>query len=315
MSSAAPFYSDLAQARETGTAYWIHADDGVRLRVAHWTNDSAKGTVLLFPGRTEYIEKYGKDADELLSRGLATLVIDWRGQGLADRLIDNTDLGHVGQFTDYQRDVAAMVGHARAIGLPEPFYLLAHSMGGCIGLRALHNGLPVAAASFSAPMWGIKMSPVLRGVAWGVSTIGAHAGFGTSVSPGQSSKSLMTTTAFADNPLTNDPDMYAYMVGQVRARSELGLGGPTIRWLNEALREMRFLAHQKSPHVPCVTWLGTEESIVDPAAIRQRMAKWPNGRLEILDRCKHEVLMERPDVRQQIFDDLGQFFSTSPIAA
>jgi len=25
--------------------------------------------------------------------------------------------------------------------------------------------------------------------------------------------------------------------------------------------------------------------------------------------------MERPDVRQQIFDDLGQFFSTSPIAA
>jgi hypothetical protein len=26
-------------------------------------------------------------------------------------------------------------------------------------------------------------------------------------------------------------------------------------------------------------------------------------------------LMERPDVRQQIFDDLGQFFTTPPIAA
>ena len=85
------------------------AADGVKVRAAHWATSGDRGTIFVFPGRTEYIEKYGKDADELLSRGLATLVIDWRGQGLADRLIDNTDLGHVGQFTDYQRDVAAMV--------------------------------------------------------------------------------------------------------------------------------------------------------------------------------------------------------------
>jgi len=53
--------------------------------VGHWTGQHVKGTVLLFPGRTEYIEKYGPAAADFLARGFATVVIDWRGQGLADR--------------------------------------------------------------------------------------------------------------------------------------------------------------------------------------------------------------------------------------
>ena len=37
----------------------MQADDGVTLRLAHWPAASdSRGGVLLFPGRTEYIEKY-----------------------------------------------------------------------------------------------------------------------------------------------------------------------------------------------------------------------------------------------------------------
>ena len=43
------------------------------------------------------------------------------------------------------------------LALPRPWRLLAHSMGGTIGLRALTRGVPVAAAVFSAPMWGIRV--------------------------------------------------------------------------------------------------------------------------------------------------------------
>ncbi len=76
---------------------------------------TAKGTVLLFPGRTEYIEKYGRAARDLYQRGFATLTVDWRGQGLADRMLEDARIGHVHYFTDYQKDVAAMIaGRASA---------------------------------------------------------------------------------------------------------------------------------------------------------------------------------------------------------
>jgi lysophospholipase len=55
----APLYNDLAQGPEGGRAYWVTTSDAVRLRMAVWPKGE-KGTILLFPGRSEYIEKYGR---------------------------------------------------------------------------------------------------------------------------------------------------------------------------------------------------------------------------------------------------------------
>ncbi len=303
----APFFDEIADG-PVGTAHWITTADGLRIRVAHWTGADVKGTVLLFPGRTEYIEKYGLAAAELLARGYATIAIDWRGQGLADRTCDNAAIGDVAQFSDYQHDVTATVAHARALELPEPFYLLAHSMGGCIGLRALHNGLPVAASAFSAPMWGVIMSPLLRPFAWALSAVACRIGKGTTLSPGQTTESYVLREPFEGNTLTNDPEVFAALKAQLTAHPELGLGGPSLRWLNGSLREMRRLSQMPSPNVPCCTFLGTAEAIVDPARIHARMNDWPNGTLHMIEGGQHEVMMEAPAIRTHVFDTLTAHF-------
>ena len=87
--TAAPFYSDVCPAGENATAYWAHTSDNKRIRLAVWAENAARGTVLLFPGRTEYVEKYAAYAADLESRGYCTIAADWRGQGLADRLLDD----------------------------------------------------------------------------------------------------------------------------------------------------------------------------------------------------------------------------------
>jgi len=97
----APLFTDVHPGPDTGLAHWIETSDGKKLRVAHWTVEGAKGTVLLFPGRTEYVEKYGITAAELARRGLAVMAIDWRGQGLADRLLPDPLVGHVETFSDW----------------------------------------------------------------------------------------------------------------------------------------------------------------------------------------------------------------------
>ena len=56
---AAPFFADLADGPPGGRAVWLRTEDGVRIRVGLWRGGE-KGTVVLLPGRTEYIEKYGR---------------------------------------------------------------------------------------------------------------------------------------------------------------------------------------------------------------------------------------------------------------
>ncbi|WP_306153271.1 alpha/beta fold hydrolase [Roseovarius sp. MMSF_3281] len=305
----APLHSDLADGPSGGRAFWLRASDGVRIRIGIWTPEAAtKGTVLLFPGRTEYIEKYGRAAQDFAKRGYATLAVDWRGQGLADRLLDDAMSGHVQFFDDYQKDVEAVVTALDTLDVPRPLHLLGHSMGGCIGLRAAMNGLPVASCGFSGPMWGIRISSPLRPVAWSLSWGSRRVGLCHLYAPGTKSDTYVLAEPFETNKLTCDADMYQHMIAQARAHPELTLGGPSLRWLHEALRETLALSRLPSPDLPCLTLLGTEEDIVDVSRIRARMAAWPGGRLEELDGGRHEVLMDTPAMRARAFDMLAAHY-------
>ncbi|MEL6889295.1 MAG: alpha/beta hydrolase [Pseudomonadota bacterium] len=305
---AAPLYTDIGASSAEGAAYWLTASDGVRIRIGVWGAQSSAGSVLLFCGRTEYVEKYAIIADELLQRGYATVVIDWRGQGLADRLLDNPNIGHVNDFADYQLDVAAVLDTTRALSLPEPLYLLGHSMGGSIGLRALYEGLPVAAAAFSGPMWGIAMAPYLRPVAWGLGRAMPAAGLGNVIAPGTSQTHYVLASRFEDNTLTRDRAMWTMMQDQLKAHPELALGGPSVTWLRKALDDTNALAALPSPDIPCITFMGDNERIVHVPRVHERMNNWPGSTLHIIENAEHEVMMEDAASRAWLFDTMAEAF-------
>lgn len=306
--SPAPLFTDVRPGPEAGAAHWADTSDGKRIRVGHWPLDGARGTVLLFPGRTEYIEKYGVTAGNLAARGLATLAIDWRGQGLSDRLIDDPQIGHVGAFSDYQKDVAAMMRAARTLSLPRPYFLLAHSMGGCIGLRAVMEGLSVQAAAFTGPMWDIHLSVPLRTVAQVLSNVMPHLGKGHALPPGRSRQAYVLDEDFDNNMLTTDKAMYDMMRDQLRAHPELALGGPSYLWLREAFAETKHLSGRAAPSLPALTWIGSRERIVGVSPIHKRMEGWKGGELIVVDGAEHEVLMEGDAIATPVFDGIEKLF-------
>ena len=67
---------------------FIEVRKGLRLRFASWQSvlRERRGTVCIFPGRAEFIEKYFEVVGELRRRGFAVAVLDWRGQGGSSRL-------------------------------------------------------------------------------------------------------------------------------------------------------------------------------------------------------------------------------------
>lgn len=307
--SPAPLFTDVCPGPAKAAAVWLRQADGCRIRLAHWAPNTPRGTVLLLPGRTEYIEKYGLAAAALVARNLAVLSLDWRGQGLSDRLAPDARLGHVRQFADYQSDLDAMLAAARQLALPEPYYLLAHSMGGCIGLRGLMRGLPVRAAVFTGPMWGIHIAPHMRPFAHLMGRVLPPVGLGLTLTPGTKIAPYVLSEPFEGNSLTNDRAMYQMMRDQLTAHPDLALGGPSIAWLGAALRETAQLAQMDSPDLPCLTFLGSQESIVETGRIHQRMQRWPKGRLRMIAGGKHEVLMEDPAQTAQIYDEITAFFA------
>ena len=307
----APLYEDIAGAPDNGAAYWLTTCDNVRIRVAHWPAQNAKGTILLFPGRTEYIEKYGRTAKAFVERGFACVTIDWRGQGIADRVHPDPAVGHVDHFLDYQHDVAAMMDHVAALDLPKPYFLVGHSMGGAIGLRAVMNGLDVEACGFSAPMWGVEGTPLVRAFAWSISFLAKRFGFTQRYAPWQQEETYVLHEPFEGNTLTTDKEAWERLGEMVTEHPEMALGGASMGFLYTTLRELRSLAALPSPDLDCVTFMGSNEAIVDIGRIKSRMEKWPRGKLEIIAGAQHEMLMDTDKLRDHLIDGYVTLFDAN----
>ncbi len=116
----------------------LRARDGKKLRYARFaaTERPLKGTVVLLPGRNESIEKYFETIADLARRGLAVATLDWRGQGLSDRLLRNRQRGHVDRFDSYVRDLEQLFDEVVLPDCRGPFFILAHSTGALTALLA-----------------------------------------------------------------------------------------------------------------------------------------------------------------------------------
>ena len=91
-----------------GILDYVQTEDRKFIRYGYWEKGD-KGTVIILPGRTEYIEKYNTVIQEFLDRNFSVLCIDWRGQGLSQRPHGRTDIGHVKDFFEYQMDLETIL--------------------------------------------------------------------------------------------------------------------------------------------------------------------------------------------------------------
>src|SRR4051794_5876342 len=105
----------------------IKTADGAELRFARWAPPPGRrGTVCVFTGRSEQIEKYFETVRDLRDRGFAVAALDWRGQGHSSRRLRGLRKGYVRDFADYETDVDAFVGPGGVAGWPPPPFSPAH---------------------------------------------------------------------------------------------------------------------------------------------------------------------------------------------
>jgi lysophospholipase len=282
----------------------VRAVDGVKLRAARWVPPVApRGTVAILGGRAEFIEKYFETVQDLLDRGFAVAMIDWRGQGGSARQLRNPRKGHIDDFSLYERDLDALTSEVLGPSCPRPWFGLCHSMGGAILLAAARAGrCPFERLVMTSPMIGLarfRQTGLARIVTEALDAIGLGGAF----VPGGNSR-IGSIAPFAGNPLTSDPVRYARTAGVLAADPTVGLGWPTVGWLHAALRLMREFEDPDFPRrtlTPILVVAAGADRVADTRAAERFASRLRAGRLVVIDAAEHEIMVERDVFRERFW--------------
>lgn len=309
----APFLDLAPGARAPDEVWWLAAPDKKRLRAALWRAEAARGHVVLLSGRTEFLEKMAVPAAAFRARGFDVVSLDWRGQGLSDRLVAPRLKGHIGDYRDFQTDLDALLADPRVAALTGPRVLAAHSMGGAVATAALARpevAGTLSCAILSAPMLGIRMTLFERVVAWLATKIGMALGLGHCWPPigDVDTPYVLAEKKPDENVLTGDETMWAWLVATARNHSDLSIATPTLSWLDASSREVRRLSDLGAAPCPVLVLLGSAEKVVDPKAVRAG-ARRLGANLVPITGARHEIFIEKPGLRDEAWTAIDAFLA------
>ncbi len=294
----------------------LRASDGMQLRAAYWRPEGApRGTVALVQGRAEFIEKYFEVIGELLSRGFVVATFDWRGQGLSQRLLRNKAKGHVLRSTDYRLDLDAFLSQLLTPDCPKPWFALAHSMGAAATLDYVGSvASPFARIVGVAPMLGLNGfagSETARHFAVAMRAIGMSRLF----IPGGSPRTLVEKP-FVGNILTGDSRRFRRSAEIIGLAPALGIGDPTIGWVNAAYGLMERLnapGYAEKIRTPALLLAAGGDRLVSTAAVERFAKRLKNADCLVLAGARHELMMERAEIRAKFWAALDAFLPGEPL--
>ncbi len=289
----------------------VKTPDGVTLRFARWAPPPGrKGTVVLLQGRAEFIEKYFECVRDLRARGFAVATFDWRGQGLSERALKDRRKGHVRDFADYALDLETVMREVVLPDCPPPIFALGHSMGGAVAIRCCHDGHRwFERVVLSAPMIALASGRRWMGIAATMVRAMRLMGCGAAFVP-RGGEAAAGSSEFLGNVLTSDPVRYARNAAVLEAEPALGLGAPTVAWVDAALRQMkRFAERDFAARIrqPMLLVAAGRDEVVSTPAIENFGTALLAGRHLIVPGSRHEILQEQDHYRAQFWAAFDAF--------
>lgn len=313
---------------------------GGKLRYAHWSavnSAERQGVVVFFQGRTEFIEKNIYTYRDLVDRNYDVWTLDWRGQGMSERVLkDEPDKGHIDDFDTYLADAEVFL---RDVVKLQEFddvdkVLVAHSMGGAIGtLYLMEHPEAFDKAIFSSPMTKLPDGVDNRVIRAGnkakiAANRAACVGVFSDCSWSSSFEKDVDICAIVDQaPETHlldrdNTERYSHdirkiaenecLIGRSRTNNpNLGLGRTTSGWLHEAFAATDKIAANKSRlQTPLLIVAGGNDDVVsNPGQAAFCDIDNPSCCRVEIEGAGHEVLIEEESLRLQFFDAFDSFVS------
>ncbi len=298
------------------TCDYFTTPDNKKIRYKVWLCDKEKrcGTIVLLEGRGEFLEKYSETATDLIGKGFDVYGFDWRGQGLSTRSLPNRKKGFVANYDNYIKDLDQFVSSIVRPEAVSPIIILAHSMGGHLALRFMHDHPDsVDRAVLVSPMIDIVTSPFpmwfVRSIAW----FACKTVFGPAYTIGSSDHPFLNEK-FENNRLTSDPERFLVEKKEIKKNPDLDYGDVTYRWLAatfnsiDTLKKKRYAQKIKAP---VLIICGGSDTIVSVQAQKDICSVMKNCRFVEIDGSRHEILMENDSIRFIFWREFDSFVNIS----
>tara|TARA_R110000772_G_scaffold152285_1_gene263042 strand:+ start:755 stop:1798 length:1044 start_codon:yes stop_codon:yes gene_type:complete len=262
--------------------------------------------ILISSGRTEAAIKYKELIFDLYNNGYSVYIHDHRGQGLSGRMTEDPDMGYIDTFQFYIDDMKYFYDNLLKKANHNKKYLLAHSLGGAIGMTYLEqNPNDFNAAAFSSPMLGLSSTTCVA----------------TKVLVGQKTKYALgqgkyqdDNQSFKKNVLTGSEIRYNRMNAAFAKDTEARLGGATYHWVNKSCQQFDYINDNiKNIQTPFILFSAENETIVKPKAHQnfiegaQEIGKTCEAFL--VENAQHELLIEKDEQRIATINQIFKYFN------
>ncbi|NOX19036.1 MAG: alpha/beta fold hydrolase, partial [Chlorobi bacterium] len=210
-------------------------------------------------GRTEAAIKYKEVIYDLFNNGYSVYIHDHRGQGLSGRMLSDPEMGYVDDFQNYIDDMKYFYDNVVKKAEHRKIFLLAHSLGGAIGVTYLEqHPRDFTAAAFSSPMLGLPFPTCL--------VISILIGDEPEYAP-QNGSYEENKEPFNENTLTMCKIRFDIMNKVFDENPKARLGGATYQWVDQSCEQFDYIfANLNKIETPLILFSAGDEEIVEPDA-------------------------------------------------
>ena len=266
--------------------------------------------VVIVPGWSEFSLKYMELAHDLIQKNFSPVyVLDHRGQGASERQLKDTEKSYVEDFLFYVKDLKIFLNTKVLPRHPKKdLYLIAHSMGGAISLLyTLNHPNTFRAAAITAPMLRINTPETVQSLALFLSSLSQLVFRHQSFLINKRTKSIPFDK---NNPISHSPQRYEFNK-YLENKYPFYIRGASLKWLREAIKKSRKLRKNsyKAP-LPLLFLNADQDRIIDNKANKKFCLKAKNCTLITFEKAKHEILMEKDEVRNQAIKSIIKFFKS-----
>lgn len=273
-------------------------------------HENPVANIVIGPGLSEFAEKYFETAKILSRLRYNVYVLHWRGQGGSTPYLTDRFRRHSLGFERDARDLLQFADQKVPDNAPK--ILLAHSMGGMIGLLAMAMAPEkFKAAIMTAPLLGFEnrlakgMESVLARLPLPQKIRERYVPHGGPWKRRDDPSSELKTDAFSSDPVRMH--LHDHWMGK---KASLRVGSPTLGFVQEASRS---IMHLRQPGIaegiktPTLIFTAGDDRIVSNTPIFNLVARLPHGALNHIPAAKHEILLEQDEIRRPILKNIHSF--------
>jgi len=272
----------------------VNGTENIKLSYVAHKKENVKGSLVIISGRIDSCVRHAEFLHDIKDIPYSVYILDHRGIGFSERLIDDPYKGHVDSFDNYSADLKLFIDTVVIKDDPKKIVILGYSMGGTVSLDYLinydHN---IEKLILCSPMLKVKTGLSER-IAYFIVNLLIKFNKEKDYIPGGNKYDFtrvffnLSSSKIRYSMLKYLRDLYPMII----------LKAPTNRWLKETIKATRIVRREiKKIDTPVLLLQAGKEAVVDTQTQNKLAEDLSNCHKIIIPEAKHDLLMEKDSMR------------------